>query len=143
MKRSYFRFAVLELLLFTTLLPSRVDAAAAPYKVVYTFGGLNDRSGILWVARDAGFFTSTVSTDHRQRAQCAGGHVHAGGRELWRGMSDRARQTRRYPSGAPLKHVVRTPDGPLQGFESAQPENSPPRALVTLSGNIALLPSSS
>ena len=56
MKRSYFRFAVLELLLFTTLLPSRVDAAAAPYKVVYTFGGLNDRSGILWVARDAGIF---------------------------------------------------------------------------------------
>ena len=62
MKRSYFRFAVLELLLFTTLLPSRVDAAAAPYKVVYTFGGLNDRSGILRVARDAGFFTSTASS---------------------------------------------------------------------------------
>jgi NitT/TauT family transport system substrate-binding protein len=56
MKRGYFRFAVLELLLLTTLLPSRVDAAAAPYKVVYTFGGLNERSGILWVARDAGIF---------------------------------------------------------------------------------------
>ena len=67
MKRSYFRFAVLELLLFTTLLPSRVDAAAAPYKVVYTFGGLNDRSGILWVARDAGFFTSTA----RPSSTCA------------------------------------------------------------------------
>ena len=25
--------------------------------------------------------------------------------------------TRRYLSGAPLKHVVRTPDGTLQGFE--------------------------
>lgn len=71
MKRSYFRFAVLELLLFTTLLPSRVDAAAAPYKVVYTFGGLNDRSGILWVARDAGIFHKH-GIDDRQRAQCAG-----------------------------------------------------------------------
>jgi len=31
-------------------------AASAPYKVIYTFGGLNERSGILWVARDAGIF---------------------------------------------------------------------------------------
>lgn len=30
--------------------------AAAPYKAVYTFGGLNERSGILWVARDTGIF---------------------------------------------------------------------------------------
>jgi phosphoglycerate dehydrogenase-like enzyme len=40
-----------------------------------------------------------------------------GGRELWRRMSDLVRDnTRRYLSGAPLKHVVRTPDGALQGF---------------------------
>jgi phosphoglycerate dehydrogenase-like enzyme len=43
-----------------------------------------------------------------------------GGRELWRRMSDLVRDnTRRYLSGAPLKHVVRTPDGTLQGFENA------------------------
>ena len=40
-----------------------------------------------------------------------------GGRELWRRMSDLVRDnTRRYLSGAPLKHVVRTPDGKLEGF---------------------------
>jgi phosphoglycerate dehydrogenase-like enzyme len=42
-----------------------------------------------------------------------------GGRELWRRMRDLVRDnTRRYLSGAPLKHVVRTPDGTLQGFEN-------------------------
>jgi len=42
-----------------------------------------------------------------------------GGRELWRRMSELVRDnTRRYLSGAPLKHVVRTPDGTLQGFEN-------------------------
>ena len=40
-----------------------------------------------------------------------------GGRQLWRRMSDLIRDnTRRYLSGAPLKHVVRTPDGTLQGY---------------------------
>ena len=44
-----------------------------------------------------------------------------GGRELWRRMSDLIRDnTRRYLSGAPLKHVVRTPEGNLQGFGSSQ-----------------------
>ena len=43
-----------------------------------------------------------------------------GGRKLWRRMSDLVRDnTRRYLSGAPLKHVVRTPDGTLQGFENS------------------------
>ncbi|MGZ8424627.1 MAG: D-2-hydroxyacid dehydrogenase [Candidatus Binatia bacterium] len=43
-----------------------------------------------------------------------GGH---GGRQLWRRMSELIRDnTRHYLSGAPLKHVVRTPDGTLQGF---------------------------
>ena len=40
-----------------------------------------------------------------------------GGRQLWRRMSELIRDnTRRYLSDAPLKHVVRTPDGTLQGF---------------------------
>ena len=56
MQRTFFRFSVLALLLFTVAFTPRVDAAAAPHKVVYTFGGLNERSGILWVARDAGIF---------------------------------------------------------------------------------------
>ena len=42
-----------------------------------------------------------------------------GGRQLWRRMSDLIREnTRRYLAGAPLKHVVRAPDGTLQGFGS-------------------------
>jgi phosphoglycerate dehydrogenase-like enzyme len=41
-----------------------------------------------------------------------------GGRDSWRRLRDLVRDnTRRYLSGAPLKHVVRTPDGVLQGFE--------------------------
>jgi phosphoglycerate dehydrogenase-like enzyme len=40
-----------------------------------------------------------------------------GGPELWRRMSELLRDnTRRYLSSAPLEHVVRTPDGKLQGF---------------------------
>jgi phosphoglycerate dehydrogenase-like enzyme len=40
-----------------------------------------------------------------------------GGQQLWRRMSELIRDnTRRYLSGAPLKHVVRTPDGTLQGY---------------------------
>jgi hypothetical protein len=40
-----------------------------------------------------------------------------GGRQLWRRMSELIRDnTRRYHSGAPLKHVARTRDRALQGF---------------------------
>lgn len=40
-----------------------------------------------------------------------------GGHQLWRRMSELIRDnTRRYLAGAPLKHVVRTPDGTLRGF---------------------------
>lgn len=42
--------------LFVLVLPISIWAASAPHKAVYTFGGLNERSGILWVARDAGIF---------------------------------------------------------------------------------------
>jgi phosphoglycerate dehydrogenase-like enzyme len=42
-----------------------------------------------------------------------------GGRQLWRRMNELIRDnTRRYLSGAPLKHVVRTPDGTLRGFDN-------------------------
>ena len=45
------------ILLFAAIIwPVLLFAASAPYKAVYTFGGLNERSGILWVARDAGIF---------------------------------------------------------------------------------------
>jgi phosphoglycerate dehydrogenase-like enzyme len=48
-----------------------------------------------------------------------------GGRASWRRMSELVRDnTRRYLSGVPLKHVVRTPDGTLQGFENPQAGNS-------------------
>ena len=36
--------------------PLESQAASAPHKAIFTFGGLNERSGILWVARDAGIF---------------------------------------------------------------------------------------
>lgn len=53
------RFAVVLLATIvakTLLFTAGLFAAAAPHKVVFTFGGLNERSGILWVARDAGIF---------------------------------------------------------------------------------------
>ena len=36
--------------------PFSLLAAAAPYKATFTYGGLNERSGVLFVARDAGIF---------------------------------------------------------------------------------------
>jgi NitT/TauT family transport system substrate-binding protein len=49
--------ARLVLFAFSLLsLPSGIFGAVAPHKVIYSFGGLNERSGILWVARDAGIF---------------------------------------------------------------------------------------
>ena len=48
-----------------------------------------------------------------------------GGSELKRRFSELVRDnTRRYLSGAPLKHVVRTPDGTLQGFGHPQAGNT-------------------
>jgi NitT/TauT family transport system substrate-binding protein len=37
-------------------LPLQLNAASAPHKVVFTFGGLSERSGALFVAQDAGIF---------------------------------------------------------------------------------------
>jgi NitT/TauT family transport system substrate-binding protein len=38
------------------LMPCMSGAVSAPLKAIFTFGGLNERSGILWVARDTGIF---------------------------------------------------------------------------------------
>src|SRR5947207_11797397 len=38
------------------LMPCMSGAASTPLKAIFTFGGLNERSGILWVARDTGIF---------------------------------------------------------------------------------------
>ena len=47
-----------------------------------------------------------------------------GGWNSWRRMSELIRDnTRRYLSGAPHKHVVRTPDGKLQGFGNSPDGN--------------------
>ena len=56
MRVRSFNAQLLFVLFFTTGCPVSLFAAAAPHKVVYTFGGLNERSGMLWVARDAGIF---------------------------------------------------------------------------------------
>jgi len=56
MQYGFFRFSVLAQFLLTVALPLGVEAAATPHKAVFTFGGLNERSGILWVARYAGIF---------------------------------------------------------------------------------------
>jgi ABC-type nitrate/sulfonate/bicarbonate transport system substrate-binding protein len=53
---KYRMTCALASILCIMLLPFEIRAAAAPHKVIYTFGGLNERSGILWVARDAGIF---------------------------------------------------------------------------------------
>jgi NitT/TauT family transport system substrate-binding protein len=44
------------LLIAILLFPLRLYAAAAPSKAVFTFGGLSERSGVLFVAKDAGIF---------------------------------------------------------------------------------------
>src|SRR5215471_279548 len=48
-------FIVTVFLLFS-FAPSDTHGASAPTKIVVTFGGLNERSGVLFVARDAGIF---------------------------------------------------------------------------------------
>jgi hypothetical protein len=54
MECGFFRCNVFALFLLTAALPFRADAASAPHKVVFTFGGLSERSGVLFVAQDAG-----------------------------------------------------------------------------------------
>src|SRR5262245_60272018 len=38
------------------MFPSSGNSAAAPAKIVVTYGGLNERSGVFFVAKDAGIF---------------------------------------------------------------------------------------
>jgi len=53
---------------------SSLFAASAVQKAIFTFDGLNERSGVLFVARDAGIFQNHWLGRHRgQRAQCASG----------------------------------------------------------------------
>src|SRR5262245_2689131 len=46
----------LTTLVVTAAFSCPVFAAAAPAKIVVTYGGLNERSGVLFVAKDAGIF---------------------------------------------------------------------------------------
>jgi NitT/TauT family transport system substrate-binding protein len=46
---------MVALLLFSSM-PCHIRAASAPAKIVVTYGGLNERSGVLFVAKDAGIF---------------------------------------------------------------------------------------
>ena len=47
---------VLVLIILNVIFPLSLLAASAPHKALFTFGGLNERSGVLFVARDAGIF---------------------------------------------------------------------------------------
>jgi NitT/TauT family transport system substrate-binding protein len=88
MKQATVRVSVFALIVYVMIAPLESIAASAPYKVVYSFGGLNERSGILWVARDAGIFQkygidpTIVNVRNAQvgMSALAGGetHFHAG-----------------------------------------------------------------
>src|SRR5512134_3621628 len=56
MQYGFVRCNFFALFLVTVALSFRVDAASAPSKIVVTFGGLSERSGLLFVAQDAGIF---------------------------------------------------------------------------------------
>ncbi len=56
MHRKIFLFVITTSLLASFFYPLNVNAASASPKVVFTFGGLNERSGVLFVAKDAGIF---------------------------------------------------------------------------------------
>jgi NitT/TauT family transport system substrate-binding protein len=56
MQYGFFPCKVFALFLLTVGLPFRVEGASAPSKIVVTFGGLSERSGVLFVAQDAGLF---------------------------------------------------------------------------------------
>ncbi len=56
MHLGYILFGLISLMLGSVVSPVSLFAAGAPAKVIFTFGGLNERSGVLFVARDAGIF---------------------------------------------------------------------------------------
>jgi len=56
MSKRLSKLAKLFLLAASIWPVSLFAAASAPHKVIFTFGGLNERSGVLFVGRDAGIF---------------------------------------------------------------------------------------
>jgi ABC-type nitrate/sulfonate/bicarbonate transport system substrate-binding protein len=54
--RSFNLLLILTVSLSYAIFPLSLFAASAPHKAIFTFGGLNERSGVLFVARDAGIF---------------------------------------------------------------------------------------
>ena len=52
----YFCFGLTAWIFACVIYPASVFAASAPAKAIFTFGGLNERSGVLFVAKDAGIF---------------------------------------------------------------------------------------
>lgn len=55
--RPVFLTGIFFLFVLTLFNSSSLNAASALAKVVFTFGGLNERSGVLFVAKDAGIFS--------------------------------------------------------------------------------------
>jgi hypothetical protein len=80
-KRTAMKYMTCALasILCIMLLPFEIRAAAAPHKVIYTFGGLNERSGILWVAAMREFFRSMASIRPSSTSAMPGRHVGSGG----------------------------------------------------------------
>jgi ABC-type nitrate/sulfonate/bicarbonate transport system substrate-binding protein len=57
MRISFYRATVIVSIFFLSVIcPVSLFAASAPTKIVVTYGGLNERSGVLFVAKDAGIF---------------------------------------------------------------------------------------
>jgi ABC-type nitrate/sulfonate/bicarbonate transport system substrate-binding protein len=56
MRLRFKSMLVVPVLLFLSFVHSDTRAASAPAKIVVTYGGLNERSGVLFVAKDAGIF---------------------------------------------------------------------------------------
>lgn len=56
MQQRYFLFSLPSWIFACLIYPASLFAASAPHKAIFTFGGLNERSGVLFVARDAGIF---------------------------------------------------------------------------------------
>jgi NitT/TauT family transport system substrate-binding protein len=56
MKNQVLSVGVVAFIFLMAAYPLGLHAASAPHKAVFTFGGLNERSGVLFVARDAGIF---------------------------------------------------------------------------------------
>src|SRR5437879_13006329 len=56
MRNRLFNAASFVCTLLTVAWPFSILAASTPLKATFTYGGLNERSGVLFVARDAGIF---------------------------------------------------------------------------------------